>query len=179
MDPFNAGKVRQEGAGVLTNIPCEQPYRLLIEAVKDYAIFTLTPAGFVASWNMGAERIKGYPAAEIVGQHFSLFYLPEDIAAGKLARELAIAESEGRVEDEGWRLRRDGTCFWANVVITAVRDAAGQLVGFAKVTRDMTERRQLAELERASAISARFPEGSGAWTEMDAFSCESLRRRRQ
>ena len=119
----------------------EQRFRLLVEAVRDYAIFMLDPEGYISSWNIGAERIKGYKASEIVGEHFSRFYPPEDIRAGKPARELEIAIRDGRVEDEGWRLRKDGSKFWANVVITALRDESGNLVGFAKVTRDITERR--------------------------------------
>jgi PAS domain S-box-containing protein len=118
----------------------EGTYRLLVETVRDYAIFALDADGNVATWNAGAEAIKGWKRHEIVGRHFSTFYPPEDIAAGKPARELEIAAAEGRVEDEGWRLRRDGTRFWALVVITALRDDRGDLVGFAKVTRDLTER---------------------------------------
>jgi PAS domain S-box-containing protein len=117
------------------------PEDLLVQGVVDYALFVLDPAGRVASWNAGAERIKGYRAEEILGQHFSIFYPPEDIAAGKPAWELHQAITDGRLEDEGWRLRKDGTPFWANVVITALHDEHGQLRGFGKVTRDMTERR--------------------------------------
>lgn len=117
-------------------------FRLLVEAVQDYAIFMLDPDGRVATWNLGAERIKGYKASEIIGQHFSIFYSEEDQASGKPARELVIAIREGRVEDEGWRLRKDGSPFWACVTITALHDAAGKLVGFGKVTRDFTERMQ-------------------------------------
>jgi PAS domain S-box-containing protein len=123
----------------------EASFRLLVEQVKDYAIFLLDPAGYVVTWNAGAERLKGYRAAEIVGQHFSRFYPAEDVAAGKTDRELAIAIAEGRVEDEGWRLRKDGSRFWANVVITALHDESGKLRGFAKVTRDMSERRMAEE----------------------------------
>ena len=123
---------------------------LLVAAVEDYAIFTLDPDGRVASWNTGAQRLKGYQAEQIIGRHFSVFYTPEDVAAGKPARELEVASADGRLEDEGWRVRRDGTHFWANVVITALRDADGRLRGFGKITRDLTERRA-AELElRAS-----------------------------
>lgn len=118
----------------------EQRFRLLVDAVRDYAIFMLDPQGNISSWNIGAERIKGYKASEIIGEHFSKFYPPEDNEAGKPARELEIAIREGRVEDEGWRLRKDGSKFWASVVITALRDESGTLVGFAKVTRDITER---------------------------------------
>ena len=121
----------------------EARFRLLIDAVKDYAIFMLDPNGRVATWNAGAKRIKGYEASEIIGQHFSRFYPQEDISAGKCERELEVAAREGRFEDEGWRLRKDGSRFWANVVITALRNPKDELVGFAKVTRDLTERRRL------------------------------------
>jgi PAS domain S-box-containing protein len=116
---------------------------LLIESVLDYAIFRLDPAGLVVSWNPGAERVKGYRADEIVGQHFSRFYPPEDVQAGKCERELAIASREGRYEDEGWRVRKDGSRFWAGVILSAIRDARGELIGFAKVTRDLTEHRRI------------------------------------
>jgi len=118
----------------------ERRFRILVEAVQDYAIFTLDADGHVNSWNVGAERLKGYQADEILGQHFSAFYPAEDIEAGKPQRELSIAIQEGRVEDEGWRLRKDGSRFWANVVITATKDAYGGVIGFSKVTRDFTER---------------------------------------
>jgi len=131
-------------------------YRLLVHSVTDYGIFLLDPAGYVASWNDGAQRIKGYLAEEIIGRHFSTFYPQEDIASGKPAMELEVAEREGRFEDEGWRLRKDGSLFWANVVITALRNDARELVGFAKVTRDLTERR--AAQERAIADSRRIAE---------------------
>lgn len=121
-------------------------YQLMVEAVRDYAIFMLDPNGYVASWNTGAERIKGYSATDIIGQHFSVFYPQEAVATGHPQRELEIAVAEGRFEEEGWRVRKDGGQFWANVVITAVRDETGTLVGFAKVTRDLTERRN-AELK--------------------------------
>jgi PAS domain S-box-containing protein len=134
-------------------IAIEDRHRLLIEAVRDYAIFMLDPAGHVTSWNAGAQRIKGYAPDEIIGRHFSAFYTREDIAANKPARELELASTSGRAEDEGWRVRRDGSRFWANVVISAVRDPSGTLLGFAKVTRDMTERSRLAALERASEVS--------------------------
>ncbi|GHG30720.1 MULTISPECIES: PAS domain-containing sensor histidine kinase [Amycolatopsis] len=119
----------------------EERFRLLVQGVLDYAIFMLDTGGHISSWNAGAQRIKGYAAEEIIGQHFSVFYPAEDVAAGKPARELEIAVAEGRLEDEGWRLRKDGTRFWANVVITALYDEQGRLHGFGKVTRDMTERR--------------------------------------
>jgi len=121
-------------------------YQLLIESVRDYAIFVLDPEGRIATWNIGAERLKGYKPSEIIGKHFSTFYGQEDIESRKPWRELEIAQKEGRVEDEGWRLRKDGSRFWANVIITALRGDNGSLVGYAKVTRDLTERR-LAELK--------------------------------
>jgi PAS domain S-box-containing protein len=125
----------------------EERFRLLVEGVKDYAIFLLDPDGRVATWNAGAERIKGYLAREIVGQHFSAFYTDEDKAAHKPERELAIAVKTGKYEEEGIRVRKDGSLFWASVLITAVRNKSGELIGFAKVTRDLTERR--ASEERA------------------------------
>jgi len=118
----------------------EERARLFIDAVKDYAIFMLDPEGCVSTWNTGAERIKGYKASEIIGQHFSRFYPEEDIRAGKPAWELDVAVREGRFEDEGWRVRKNGTRFWANVLITPVRGRDGTLIGFTKVTRDFTQR---------------------------------------
>ncbi len=120
-------------------------YRLLVESVKDYAIFLLDPRGCVVSWNAGAERIKGYRADEVIGQHFSRFYTEEDLLQGLPQKELQAATSQGRYEEENWRRRKDGSRFWANVVITALRDDAGVLTGFAKVTRDMTERKRAQE----------------------------------
>ncbi|MFL6076169.1 MAG: PAS domain S-box protein [Mycobacteriales bacterium] len=119
----------------------EATFRLMVQHVVDYAIFMLDPTGRVVTWNVGAERIKGYRAAEIIGRHFSTFYPPEDVAAGKPDRELEVVAAYGRLEDEGWRVRRDGSRFWANVVITALYDETGTLRGFGKVTRDLTERR--------------------------------------
>ncbi|SDR25722.1 PAS domain-containing hybrid sensor histidine kinase/response regulator [Paraburkholderia tuberum] len=134
----------------------EERFRLLVDSVKDYAIFMLDPQGFVVSWNSGAARIKGYTHDEIVGRHFSQFYVPEEAAAGKPARELAIARQIGAVEDEGWRMRKDGSTFWANVIITAVYDESRRLRGFAKVTRDLTERRRREELERSGERMREF-----------------------
>jgi PAS domain S-box-containing protein len=137
----------------------EERGRLFIEAVQDYAIFMLDPDGFVSTWNTGAERIKGYKASEIIGQHFSRFYPEEDLRSGKPAWELEVAAREGRFEDEGWRLRKDGSRFWANVIITAVRNSSGTLLGFSKVTRDFTERmlaqRALEESQRKLRESER------------------------
>jgi PAS domain S-box-containing protein len=122
---------------------------LLIESIQDYAIFMLDTDGRVATWNLGAERIKGYAAREIIGHHFEAFYPPEDLASSKPARMLETARELGRIEDEGWRVRKDGSRFWANVVITALRGTDGRLRGFGKVTRDLTARRQAEETERA------------------------------
>ena len=118
----------------------EERFRLLVEAVQDYAIFMLDIEGHVVSWNNGAQRIKGYQGAEIIGKHFSCFYPPADLQSGKPQWELEVATKEGRFEDEGWRIRKDGSRFWASVIITAIRDDAGKLIGFGKVTRDFTER---------------------------------------
>ena len=114
----------------------------LVQSVTDYAIFVLDVDGHIRTWNAGAERLKGYRREEIVGQHFSVFYPKEDLEAGKPDWELAVAAADGAFEDEGWRIRKDGTRFWANVVITAIRDADGHLAGFGKVTRDLTERKR-------------------------------------
>ena len=134
----------------------EERFRLLVESVQDYAIFMLTPEGNIASWNAGAERMKGYRRSEIIGKHFSVFYPPDVAARGKPEWELREAIENGRVEDEGWRIRKDGTRFWANVVITALRRKDGELVGFAKVTRDMTDRRKVEALEEASRQKDHF-----------------------
>jgi PAS domain S-box-containing protein len=141
----------------------EERFRLLVSGVKDHAIFMLDPAGMIVSWNEGAERIKGYRADEIAGSHFSRFYLPEEAAMGIPGRLLEKATAEGHVEAEAWRVRKDGSRFWANVIITALRDTDGNLRGFAKVTRDITERRQqelaleqhraaLAQLQKMEAL---------------------------
>jgi PAS domain S-box-containing protein len=132
----------------------EEAFRLIVEGVRDYAIFMLDERGHVMTWNAGAERIKGYRADEIIGRHFSTFYTAEDLAGGKPPRELEIASATGRYQEEGVRVRRDGTTFWADVLITALRDRTGRLRGFAKVTRDVTERKEAqraleAALERA------------------------------
>lgn len=134
----------------------EQRFRLLVESVRDYAIFMLSPEGVIESWNSGAQLIKGYSAQEVIGRHFSMFYRPEDLAARLPERELETALAVGRAEEEGWRIRRDGSVFWANVVISPVYDADRQLRGFAKVTRDMTERRRLQELENSSKRMSEF-----------------------
>lgn len=133
----------------------EERFRLLVEQVRDYAIFMLDPEGRVATWNAGAQRFKGYEADEIIGQHFSRFYTEEDVARGHPAHELEVATHEGRYQEEGWRVRKDGSQFWADVTITALRDADGALRGFAKVTRDVTERRAS---ERARNIAQQLQE---------------------
>jgi PAS domain S-box-containing protein len=136
----------------------EERFRLLVEGVTDYAIFMLDPQGYVVSWNRGAERIKGYRAEEIIGQHFSRFYSEEDVHRGVPTTMLERARSRGRYEAEGWRLRKDGSKFWANVLITALTDTRGELQGFAKVTRDMTEYKiiqdKLRESERLAGMGA-------------------------
>jgi PAS domain S-box-containing protein len=128
----------------------EQRLSLLVDSVSDYAIFMLDTDGVVRSWNAGAQAINGYSANEVIGRHFRLFYSPQDRQAGMPEAELDAARRTGRVEDEGWRVRKDGTLYWANAVVTAMRDGDGELIGFAKVTRDMSERRRLEELERSS-----------------------------
>ena len=133
----------------------EERFRVLVQSVRDYAIFALDLDGRVVSWNEGARRIKGYEAEEIIGRNFSIFYPPDVAASGHPARELAIAREEGRYEEEGWRVRKDGSRFWANVIITALREDDGALIGYAKVTRDLTERRlsQQREIEDARRIA--------------------------
>lgn len=134
----------------------EERWRLMIDNIRDYAIFMLDVEGRVVTWNAGAERIKGYKAAEIIGQHFSNFYLSEDVARGRPQQVLEIAAREGRVEDEGWRVRKDRTQFWANVVITALYDDQSTLRGFAKITRDMTAKRQIEQLQLADKQKNEF-----------------------
>ena len=139
----NNGKAR-EVLGI------DDPLKLLVESVQDYAIFLLDRQGNIVSWNPGAERIKGYSAPEILGKHFSVFYPQEALERGWPQRELELASKEGRVEDEGWRVRKDGSFFWASVAITALRDKMGEVRGFAKITRDLSERRRQEELLRQS-----------------------------
>ena len=140
----------------------ERSFRLLVEGVTDYALYMLDPAGIVTSWNVGGERIKGYAPEEILGRHFSTFYTEIDRANGKPQRALRIARETGRYEEEGWRVRKDGTFFWASVVIDPIREG-GELVGFAKITRDSTERREAQlKLEKMQAQLARIPEARRA-----------------
>lgn len=141
----------QAGAGggldALTAVKA-QLTSLFIDAVEEYAIFALDPDGVVMTWNAGAHRIKGYTAEEILGRHFSAFYPVEDVRAGKPERQLTQARDHGHSRDEGWRVRQDGSRFWANVTITAVHDADGVLTGFVKITRDDTDRRRVEEQAR-------------------------------
>ncbi|CAB3717032.1 hypothetical protein LMG24076_04376 [Trinickia soli] len=142
-DPHNDG-------ALLQRISPEKRYRVLVDSIKDYAILLLDTKGRIATWNGGAERIKGYRAQEIIGRHFSVFYPADVVARGYPDEELLRAGELGRWEDEGWRVRKDGSRFWANVVITALRDETGDLMGFAKITRDLTERRNNEEQLRQS-----------------------------
>src|SRR5439155_15937202 len=126
----------------------EERFRLLVEQVEDYAIFMLAPQGRVSTWNAGARRLKGYESGEILGRHVSMFYSPEDVRDGKPVRALQIAATEGRYLEEGWRVRKDGGRFWASVVLTALYDETRELRGFAKITRDFSERRAAEETSR-------------------------------
>ncbi|CAN5591945.1 hypothetical protein BH09GEM1_BH09GEM1_34460 [soil metagenome] len=134
-----SGRTAPEGGGVAPE--SGELHRLLVESVQDYAIFALDPQGYILSWNAGAQHLKGYTADEAIGQHFSIFYPADVIARRHPEQELEVAAREGHFEEEGWRVRKDGSRFWANVLISALRDDDGTLVGFAKVTRDLTERR--------------------------------------
>ncbi|MBQ0776139.1 MAG: PAS domain S-box protein, partial [Pseudomonas sp.] len=134
----------------------EDKYRLLVDAVTDYAIYMLDPQGIIASWNTGAQRLKGYAAEEVIGQHFSMFYSGLDRAAGLPGNGLAIAVQQGRFANEGWRVRKDGTRFWAHVVLDPIRDGVGDIIGFAKVTRDLTERKLAEEALRKSEEQLRL-----------------------
>ena len=142
--------MKSEECGHIRDLSEEQRFQLLVTSITDYAIYMLNPEGFVSSWNAGAERFKGYAAHEIIGQHFSLFYTEEDRRSGKPTRALQTAREHGRFEDEGWRVRRDGTRFWASVVVDPIRDPSGELIGFAKITRDITERKAAEEALRES-----------------------------
>jgi PAS domain S-box-containing protein len=142
--------ITEQREAYLSQLESEQRFRILVQGVTDYAIFMLDPEGHVTNWNTGAARIKGYAAEEILGQHFSTFYTPEELAEKVPWKALETARNEGRFTAEGWRVRKDGSRFWANVVIDAIRDDTGELIGFAKITRDLTERREAQlELERS------------------------------
>jgi PAS domain S-box-containing protein len=148
----------------------EVAFRLLVEAVEDYAIFLLSPEGNVLTWNLGAQRIKGYAADEIIGQHFSRFYTADEQAAGRPMRLLEWAAEHGRFDDKGWRVRKDGTRFWADVIVTALRDENGVPYAFAKVTRDLTEQRASEERERALLVEREARAGAeAALTARDRF----------
>ncbi|HEX5322360.1 MAG TPA: PAS domain S-box protein [Capsulimonadaceae bacterium] len=140
------GKTQEPDQSPIPGHATEEQFRLLVESVVDYAIFLLDREGRIASWNRGAQRMKGYKADEIIGKHFSTFYTPEDIARNHPQEELEIAVRDCRYEEEGWRVRKDGTRFLANVVITALFDRTGEHCGFAKVTRDITERKRAEEV---------------------------------
>ncbi|HEX6793386.1 MAG TPA: PAS domain S-box protein, partial [Casimicrobiaceae bacterium] len=137
-------------AGSASGLESERRFRLLVDSITDYAIFMLDPGGHVATWNAGAQRIKGYTAEEIIGQHFSKFYPREAVERQHPQFELRVAAERGRYEEEGWRVRKDGSTFWASVVITALRDVSGALVGYGKVTCDLTQRREHEETLRQS-----------------------------
>jgi PAS domain S-box-containing protein len=168
--PIDGSRLTISGTNVMNNISdsfsgssnsdvlrqSEERFRLLVEGVSDYAIFLLDPEGYIISWNAGAERIKGYRAEEIMGHHFSQFYPQEAIDRQWPEYELRMACAEGRFEDEGWRIRKDGTRFWANVVITALFDEHGIHVGFAKITRDLTDRKRIEALELAEKRMTEF-----------------------
>jgi len=134
-----------EDVQVFNTLQQPELLQLLVDSIKDYAIIMLDPHGTVISWNPAAERLKGWSAEEIIGQHFSRFYPPEDVEQGKTDMELRMAAQDGRFEDEGWRVRKDGSRFWANVIVTPLRHRDGRLLGFGKVTRDLTERRNAEE----------------------------------
>ncbi|MGA2094934.1 MAG: PAS domain S-box protein [Candidatus Acidiferrum sp.] len=145
----------------------EERFRLLVSGVRDYAIVTLDPEGYVTSWNTGAERIKGYSAEEVMGKHFSMFFSEEDIKQDKAGTELKIAIQQGRCEEEGWRVRKDGTHFWASVVVTALHNEKGRLYGFGKITRDITERKRA-----ESALARKQEELAGSIAELNATNKE-------
>ncbi|MCL1464971.1 PAS domain-containing sensor histidine kinase [Argonema galeatum] len=154
----------------------EERYRLLVESVKDYAIYMLDPDGYVISWNPGAQRMKQYRANEIIGKHFSCFYPSEEVERGKPEEELRVAATEGRFEDEGLRLRKDGSRFWVNAIVTALRDKNGQLRGFTKVTRDITDRKLAQEaLQKAhDELEKRVQERTAELTESNALLIEEI-----
>lgn len=142
---------REEVGNTLSAEAKQEMLQLLVDGVREYAITMLDTRGNITSWTPASERLKGYRAEEIIGRHFSVFYTPEDVGSGKCEHELEVATREGRYEDEGWRVRKDGSRYWANVVITALRDKERNLRGFGKVTRDLTERKQIEDRLRQQA----------------------------
>ena len=171
---------RQAGATALAQAgealrQSEQRFRMLVESLTDYAVFLLDPQGRVISWNPGAERISGYPEKEVLGEHVSLFYRPEEVVRNRPDRLLWLAAQEGRTRDESWRVRRDGSCFWADVVITALQDEHGQLIGFAEVAQDTTEKKNAEEKVRQlntlleKRVQERTAELNAANQELEAF----------
>jgi hypothetical protein len=140
----------RRAAHTTTLAEAQEYFRLLVSGVREHAIFLLDTGGYIRTWNAGAEAIKGYRAEEIIGQHFSRFYLPDEVGAGKPARELEIAQAEGHYREEGWRVRKDGSTFWASVVLSAIRDEAGQLTGYLKITRDLTDKKRAEDALRES-----------------------------
>ena len=153
--PLDRARPESEEAATLALRESEERFRLLVDGVADYAIYMLDPAGKVVSWNKGAERLKGYAADEILGRDLAVFFLPEDVADGKPEAELRRAAVEGRTEQEAWRVRKDGSRFWAEVIVTALRDDDGKLRGFAKVTRDFSARKASEDAARAAASTLR------------------------
>ena len=143
IQPSDSGESSRRTSAVLQE--SEERLRHLVEGVKDYAIFMLDPNGYISTWNLGARRIKGYEAGEIIGEHFSAFYTREDVERGHPEEVLRLAAADGQYEEEGLRVRKDGSTFWANVVITAVRDESGNLRGFANMTSDITVRKEAEE----------------------------------
>jgi len=169
MQPSDFGEMPRRTREILQE--SEERFRLLVEGVKDYAIFMLDADGYVTTWNLGAQRMKGYEPEEIIGEHFSIFYTDEDVQRGHPEEELRIAATDGSYEEEGIRVRKDGSHFWASVLITALRDEEGDLRGFAKVTRDITERKEAEERERLLLREQAARESSTAILESisDAF----------
>jgi PAS domain S-box-containing protein len=155
-----------------TGLGSDRVFRYLVESVRDYAIFLLDTTGRVATWNPGAQRIKQYTAEDIIGKHFSIFYPTSDRQSGKPEMELAVAAETGRFEDEGWRLRKDGTRFWANVIIIRVNDEEGNQIGFGKITRDLTDRKQLMDQlnHHGRELELRIAEREQTNAELEAFS---------
>src|SRR5581483_9686434 len=149
MDKIDTAADRLHGP-LPTLAESDERFHLLVEAVSEYAIYMLDPSGRIITWNTGAQRIKGYTESEIIGQPFALFFTPEDIERGKPDRILETARREGKYQEEGWRVRKDGSRFWANALITALYDRSGELRGFGKVTRDMSDAREAQENLRLS-----------------------------